>query len=127
MFELKAVRNPRAWVLGALLAVCLPAGLANCGFAQSQITRAEPARLPLGMVAEAIYAETRHQLAPAGRLTFVSDGVVEATNSKSELYGFQRAQAISTESAAQIAKAAEGFGQEDDITVLTVARSVVAG
>lgn len=39
---------------------------------------------------------------------------------KGELFGFERTQSISGESTNQIAKAAEWFGQEDDITVLTV-------
>jgi serine phosphatase RsbU (regulator of sigma subunit) len=49
--------------------------------------------------------------------------VVEATNPQGELYGFDRTQAISTESATQIARTAELFGQEDDITVLSVTRA----
>jgi serine phosphatase RsbU (regulator of sigma subunit) len=38
------------------------------------------AGLPLGLLASAIYSETFYHLAPNDRLTFVSDGVVEATN-----------------------------------------------
>lgn len=76
--------------------------------------------LPLGLVAEANYAETRYTIAAGDGLTFVSDGVLEATNAKGELFGFERTQSISTESANQIAKTAELFGQEDDITVLTL-------
>jgi hypothetical protein len=83
------------------------------------------AGLPLGVLAETIYAETSYNIAPDDRLTFVSDGVVEATNAKGELYGFERTRAISAESANQIAKAAEQFGQEDDITVLTLTRESV--
>jgi serine phosphatase RsbU (regulator of sigma subunit) len=75
------------------------------------------------MIAEASYIETRFQIAQGDRLTFVSDGVVEATNPQGELYGFDRTQAISTESATQIARTAELFGQEDDITVLSVTRA----
>ena len=37
-----------------------------------------------------------------------------------ELFGFHRTQAISTQSASAIAEAAKQFGQQDDITVLTV-------
>jgi sigma-B regulation protein RsbU (phosphoserine phosphatase) len=79
--------------------------------------------LPLGIVTDGEYAESHHQLAPGDRLTFVSDGVVEATNDKRELFGFDRTQAISNQSANSIAEAAKQFGQEDDITVVTVARS----
>jgi sigma-B regulation protein RsbU (phosphoserine phosphatase) len=78
--------------------------------------------LPLGMLGEVSYGETRYQIAPGDRLTFVSDGVIEATNSQGELYGFQRTQAISAESAEKVAQAAQAFGQEDDITVLSITR-----
>ena len=127
MFEPRAVRNLRAWVRCALLTVCLLVVFASCAFAQSPTMRAEPGRLPLGMIVDAIYAETRCQLDPGDRLIFVSDGIVKATHSDGELYGFERTQAISNESAEKIARAAQAFGQEDDITVLTVVRSVVAG
>ncbi len=76
--------------------------------------------LPLGILAEGSYEETHYQLAPSDRLTFVSDGVVEATNDKKELFGFERTQAISNQPAAAIADAAKNFGQEDDISVLSV-------
>jgi hypothetical protein len=49
--------------------------------------------------------------------------VVEAQNRKGELFGFDRAKAISTEPAAAIAEAAKKFGQEDDITVVTITRA----
>ena len=39
-----------------------------------------------------------------------------------ELFGFERTRMISGEEASAIAAAAKAFGQEDDITVLTVAR-----
>jgi len=51
---------------------------------------------------------------------FYSDGIVEARNPAGELFGFDRTRAISSQSASQIAKAAELFGQDDDITVLTL-------
>lgn len=78
--------------------------------------------LPLGLLADASYAETRFQIAPGDRLTFVSDGVIEATSPTGELYGFERTQAISDQTAQNIAEAVKQFGQEDDITVLTVMR-----
>jgi serine phosphatase RsbU (regulator of sigma subunit) len=78
--------------------------------------------LPLGMLADSYYDETRYQIDPGDRLTFVSDGVIEATNAEGELYGFERTRAASTESAYQIAKAAEVFGQQDDMTVVTLTR-----
>jgi serine phosphatase RsbU (regulator of sigma subunit) len=85
------------------------------------------AGLPLGMVAGIAYHETPGHLSPGDLLTFVSDGVVEATHSTTrELFGFDRTQAISRQAANAIAEAARAFGlgapQADDITVLTVAR-----
>lgn len=79
--------------------------------------------LPLG-IAEGggKFEPKRFELRPGSRLTFYSDGVVEAKNKKGELFGFERAKAISTTSAAAIAQAAVKFGQEDDITVVTVER-----
>jgi len=78
--------------------------------------------LPLGVMSGARY-ETSHAFLGAGsRLTFYSDGVIEAQNPAGELFGFERAQAISTQPAAAIVEAAKKFGQEDDITVVTIAR-----
>lgn len=76
--------------------------------------------LPLGITSDATYAETALLLHPNDRLTFVSDGVVEATNDRNELFGFHRTQAISTQPATSIAEAARQFGQSDDITVLAL-------
>jgi phosphoserine phosphatase RsbU/P len=76
--------------------------------------------LPLGITPDVVYSETTFQLHPNDRLTFVSDGVVEATNERRELFGFQRTEAISTQSASAIAETAKQFGQQDDITVLTI-------
>jgi hypothetical protein len=79
--------------------------------------------LPLGISAETAYSETIHVLGPDDRLTFVSDGVVEARNGNGELYGFARTSSISSQTAFAIAQTAQQFGQEDDITVLTVVRA----
>jgi serine phosphatase RsbU (regulator of sigma subunit) len=72
------------------------------------------------------YTETCVQLDPCDALTFMSDGVVEARSAAGELFGFDRTRDISGHSAQQIADAAARFGQEDDITVLTVRLSAVA-
>ncbi len=77
------------------------------------------AGLPLGIIAGVEYAETFVQ---GARFTFVSDGVVEAANAKNELFGFERTREISGKSAGEIAAAAKAWGQNDDITVVTVRR-----
>jgi hypothetical protein len=48
--------------------------------------------------------------------------VVEARNRHGELYGFDRTALIAKNSADAIADVAREFGQEDDITVLTLSR-----
>ena len=82
--------------------------------------------LPLGLTADAEYAETHLELAPGDTLTLLSDGVVEAMNPQHQLLGFERVRAMSGQSAHDIAAAAQVFGQEDDITVLTLKRTVPA-
>jgi hypothetical protein len=77
--------------------------------------------LPLGLSADGSYAESTFTLAPGAQLTMLTDGVAEARSPSGELFGFDRAAAISTQSAEEIAHAAQQFGQEDDITVLTLA------
>jgi hypothetical protein len=76
--------------------------------------------LPLGLSAKSTYVETVFTLPPGAQLTLLTDGVVEALSPARELFGFERTAAISTQSAEEIARAAQQFGQEDDITVLTL-------
>jgi len=78
--------------------------------------------LPLGIVSGTQYESTNFELRAGSRLTFYSDGVVEAQNAKGELFGFDRAKAMSQESAAEIVRSAVEFGQSDDITVVTIER-----
>jgi hypothetical protein len=82
--------------------------------------------LPLGLAADVEYGETVIELEVGDRLTLLSDGVVEAMNAQHELFGFERTREISGQSASEIAGAAQAFGQEDDITVVTVERLVTA-
>ena len=82
--------------------------------------------LPLGIAADTIYAESTFQLSPGQQLTLLTDGVIEARDEAGALFGFESAAALSTHTAEAIAHAAQTFGQEDDITVLTVARAATA-
>ena len=78
--------------------------------------------LPLGLAAESVYPESKFQLDAGDRVTVLTDGVVEARSKDGILFGFDRTVAISKDSAEVIAQAACEFGQEDDITVLTITR-----
>ena len=76
--------------------------------------------LPLGVIADLHYEQATHQLNKGERVIFLSDGVVEATNESGELFGFERTQQVSNEPARYIAQTAKRFGQNDDITVVSV-------
>jgi hypothetical protein len=80
--------------------------------------------LPLGIVGNATFSTTTFHLAVGDRLTLYTDGLLEARNRARELYGFERVrELISTRPDATMASdAAVHFGQEDDITVLTLTR-----
>lgn len=81
--------------------------------------------LPLGISASTTYAESLFRLAPPQQVTLVTDGVVEARNKTGALFGFERMASVSTHSAEAIAHAAEIFGQEDDITAVTLVATAV--
>jgi hypothetical protein len=82
--------------------------------------------MPLGVNPHITYSESTFRLGAGEQLTLLTDGVFEARNSLGELFGFERTAAIAGESAESIAQAAQTFGQEDDITVLTLARLAAA-
>lgn len=79
--------------------------------------------LPLGAIQGAQFPALCFQLDKGDSLVLITDGVVEARNASGELFGFERTRAISTQSAEKIAQAAQAYGQDDDITVLTLARA----
>ena len=55
----------------------------------------------------------------------MSDGIVEATDVNGNLFGFERILDLlrNSASAAVIATAAQNFGQEDDISVISITRT----
>jgi len=111
--------------LAAFLAADGAVTIANAGHLSPYLDGREvelPGALPLGIVSGVSYETVRLQLAPGSRLTFYSDGVIEAQNSQGELFGFDRGREISVQPAYDIAEAAREFGQSDDITVVAIAR-----
>ncbi len=83
--------------------------------------------LPLGIAEESDYSESHYPLAPTDTLVLISDGVVEARDRSHSLYGFERLQQSLAEhpGAEVIARRAQQFGQEDDITVIAISRRAV--
>ena len=80
--------------------------------------------LPLGLVGVNTYDETRVQLQPGDQLSLYTDGLLEARNALGELFGFERLRELfaNRPTAQQASEAAVAFGQDDDITVLTLTR-----
>jgi hypothetical protein len=80
--------------------------------------------LPLGMSPTAKFSLMHFQLAPGDRLLLMSDGVVEAQDKDGQLFGFDRVNNLLQQpiTAAEIAAAAQNFGQQDDILVLRITR-----
>jgi hypothetical protein len=98
--------------------------LANAGHIAPYLSGREletPSALPLGLIPEQTYGLMQGCLAPGERLVMLSDGVPEARSLAGELYGFERLSNLTLMPAQDIAEAAQRFGQEDDITVLTLA------
>jgi len=103
------------------------ATLANAGHCQPYLDGREldlPNGVPLGLVGDAEYEEASVDVSHGQQLTLLSDGVVEARNHHGELYGFDRLNELMQQrpTAERVADTAVTFGQEDDITVLTVTR-----
>jgi serine phosphatase RsbU (regulator of sigma subunit) len=82
--------------------------------------------LPLGLSADTTYSEAVFLLSANQQLTLLTDGVVEARDKAGALFGFERSAALSTQPAEAIAGAAQAFGQDDDITALTLSFAGVA-
>jgi len=99
--------------------------IANAGHLPPYLNSQEiaiPGGLPLGVLPDVTYEEVRLYLHPGDRILLMSDGVVEARQPSGELFGFDRVHNLTGQSAFYIADAAKAFGQEDDITILTVRR-----
>lgn len=101
--------------------------LANAGHLAPYLRGEEisiAAGLPLGLNTQSsdMYRQLALTLAPSNTLTLISDGVGEARSSIGDLIGFERTRVVSNQTADQIARTAEQFGQEDDITVMTLTR-----
>lgn len=103
--------------------------IANAGHLPPYVDGREvelPGALPLGIKADAQYETVRVQLAAGARLTFYSDGSVEAQNTEGELFGFERCGELAMQPVAKIVDAARRFGQQDDMTVIAVTRVAAA-
>jgi serine phosphatase RsbU (regulator of sigma subunit) len=83
-----------------------------------------PGALPLGLMPTAVFEETRLTLSERDHMALYTDGLLEARSHTGELYSFDRLKTLfaTHPTAEQAAQAAVNFGQDDDITVLTLTR-----
>ena len=83
-----------------------------------------PGALPLGIMPDTEYEETAIALRTGDYLMLYTDGLLEARSRDGELYGFERIKTLfaSHPDATHAMEAAVDFGQDDDITVLTLTR-----
>jgi Stage II sporulation protein E (SpoIIE) len=101
--------------------------VANAGHLSPFLNQNElnlPGALPLGLDLSAEYEKVYLRLAIGDRLTLYTDGLLEARNATGELFSFERLRAlIATQpDAKQATDAAVAFGQDDDVTVITLTR-----
>jgi hypothetical protein len=107
------------------------AALANAGHLPPYLNGKElpmEGALPLGAIAGIEFPLLRFQLAAGDSLMLMTDGIAEAMDSEGRLFGFERITELLGQrtTAAALAAAAQKFGQEDDITVLTIERATAA-
>jgi hypothetical protein len=81
--------------------------------------------LPLGMIEDAEFSVLQFRFSQGDQLLLMSDGIAEATDLNGNLFGFERVLDLvrNSASAAAIATAAQNFGQEDDISVISITRT----
>ena len=101
--------------------------LASAGHTSPFINEREldlPGAIPLGVAAAASYEETTFLLKGSEHLALYTDGLLEARSASGELYSFERLKSLfaTQPTAEQATQAAVAFGQDDDITVLTLNR-----
>jgi serine phosphatase RsbU (regulator of sigma subunit) len=75
-------------------------------------------------VQSAIYEETEFDLHEGDHFALYTDGLLEARSESGEIFSFQRLDELfaTVPDAAKATDAAVRFGQDDDITVLTLTR-----
>jgi hypothetical protein len=121
------LRQGFATCLAMRIEACGECTVANAGHLPPYLNGQEvelPPALPLGLIEDANYESVRFVIPPEARLTLCTDGLPEASNPSGELFGFARVSELLSRCAHanEIAEAACAFGQDDDITVVTLER-----
>ena len=84
--------------------------------------------LPLGAMENAEFSSAHLQLDPHDKLFLTTDGLAEAMDAEGRLFGFARLQELvrAGKTAAEIANTVQHFGQEDDISIVSLTRTALA-
>jgi serine phosphatase RsbU (regulator of sigma subunit) len=120
--------DARATCLALCVAADGSAKLANAGhlppYLNGELLEVEGS-LPLGVIEDAGPSVLEFRFSPGDRLLLLSDGVAEATNAQKELFGFDRVLDLmrTHPSVTKVADTAQAFGQDDDISVISVTRT----
>ena len=122
-------KSAQATCLALLLSADGHATLANAGHIPPYLNGAPlpmEGALPLGIVMGAEFSVMHFALVPGDTLVMISDGVLEATDTHGQLFGFERTQQLieSHLSLHDLADAAQRFGQEDDISLISLTREL---
>ena len=101
--------------------------LANAGHLPPYLNGSEfplPGSLPLGLVESAGYGQTCLEMRPGDRVFLLTDGIPEARNQQGMLLGFPKLESLLRDgaNARTLAETAQHFGQNDDLTVISIAR-----
>ena len=100
---------------------------ANAGHLPPYVNGTEfslPGSLPLGLDESAAYGQVSLEMAPGDTVVLLTDGIAEAQNALRVLFGFERVESMLQEGATAkiVADAARLHGQNDDLTILRLAR-----
>jgi hypothetical protein len=114
------------------LAVRLDAGgtlaLATAGHPSPYLNGREiplPGSTPLGLRETESYAQASVEMHDGDRVVLLTDGIPEARNGQGAILGFPRVEILLREgaSARTLAETAQHYGQNDDLTVICIARA----
>lgn len=102
--------------------------LANAGHLPPWLNGSEisfPGSMPLSLLASAAPEQLSLKMNDGDRLTLITDGVVEARDSRGALFGFDRTESLMRREASPLvlAEAALHHGQQDDLTVISILRT----
>jgi serine phosphatase RsbU (regulator of sigma subunit) len=101
--------------------------LANAGHLPPYLNGSEiplAGSLPLGLVESVSYAQTCLEIHTGDRVVLLTDGIPEARNQQGMLLGFPKVESLLRDgaNARTVAETAQHFGQDDDLTVISIAR-----